>query len=137
MRSLFAALVPAVMRHLQAYAEVAGEDARDAAAVLARRLLALLIAAAAAFVSLLMLCAWLLALAWDGPWRAWTAAGLALGFAAAAAALALPLLRRRAPPHALFFFPRVRNEWSRDRELIRRAIDGKGRAANGGEHAAD
>ena len=46
-RSLIAPLVPVILRHLEAYAEVAGEDARDAAAAVARRLLALLLAAAA------------------------------------------------------------------------------------------
>lgn len=129
MRSLLAPLVPAVLRHLHAYAEIAGEDARDAAATVARRLLALLIAAAASFIALLMFCAWLLALAWDGPWRTWTAAGLALVFAAGAAALAFPALRRRTEPEEKLF-PRVRQEWERDRELIDRAM-------NGNDHAAE
>ena len=129
MRSLLAPLVPAVLRHLDAYAEIAGADARDAAASVARRLLALLLAAAASFIALLMFCAWLLALTWDGPWRSWTAAGLALAFAAVAAGLAIPVLRRRAPSEA-GFFPRVRQEWGRDRELIDRAM-------NGSDHAAE
>jgi membrane protein implicated in regulation of membrane protease activity len=129
MPSLLAPLVPAVLRHLEAYAEIAGEDARDAAAAVARRLLALLIAAAASFIALLMFCAWLLALTWDGPWRTWTAAGLAFAFATAAAALAIPVLRRRTKPDEMLF-PRVRQELNRDRELIDRAL-------NGGDHAAE
>jgi len=129
MSSLLAPLVPAVLRHLEAYAEIAGADARDAAAVVARRLLALLLAAAASFIALLMLCVWLLALTWDGPWRTWTAAGLALVFAAGAAALAIPVLRRRAKRDEEFF-PRLRQELGRDRELFDRAL-------NGGDHAAD
>ena len=129
MRSMLAPLVPAVLRHLEAYAEVAGADARDAAATVARRLFALLLAAASAFIALLMFCAWLLALTWDGPWRVWTAAGLALAFAAAAAGLAIPVLRRRTKADTMFF-SRVRNEWSRDRELIDRAL-------NGSDHAAE
>jgi uncharacterized membrane protein YqjE len=136
MRSLVASLVPAILRHLQAYAEVAGEDARDAATVLARKLAAILVAAGCSFVALLMLCAWILALAWDGPWRTWTAAGLALAFAAIAAALALPVLRPGAdPPH---FFSRIRTELGRDRELLERAFDDRRQSANGGddEHAA-
>ncbi|HEX9706677.1 MAG TPA: hypothetical protein VGA24_03470, partial [Steroidobacteraceae bacterium] len=64
MRSMLAPLVPAILRHLQGYAEVAGADAREAAAIVARRLLALLLAAAAALIALLMFCAWLLALTW-------------------------------------------------------------------------
>jgi membrane protein implicated in regulation of membrane protease activity len=121
-------LVPVILRHLEAYAEVAGEDARDAAAVVARRLLALLLAAAASFIALLMLCVWLLALTWDGPWRTWTAAGLALVFGAGAAALAIPVLRRRTNPEEMLF-PRVRQELKRDRVLFDRAL-------NGGDHAA-
>jgi uncharacterized membrane protein YqjE len=138
MRTPIARLVPAILRHLQAYADVAGEDARDAAAVVARHLLALLIAAAAGFVALLMLCAWLLVLAWDTPWRAWVAAGLALAFALLAVALALPTLRRGDKPHALFF-SRIRAELDRDRDLLERAFSGNGRdhATNGDEHAAD
>lgn len=129
MASLLAPLVPAVLRHLQAYAEVAGEDARDAAAAVTRRLLALLLAGAASFIALLMFCAWLLALTWNGPWRSWTAAGLAIAFAAGAAALAIPVLRRRTKPEEMLF-PRVRKEWKRDRKLVDRAL-------NGGDHAAE
>lgn len=129
MRSMLAPLVPAVLRHLDAYAEIAGADARDAAASIARRLLALLLAAAASFIALLMFCAWLLALTWDGPWRTWTAAGLALAFALAAAGLAIPVLRRRTQADTKFF-PRLRSEWHRDRELVDRAL-------NGGDHAAE
>jgi uncharacterized membrane protein YqjE len=133
MASLFAPLVPAILRHLQAYAEVAGEDAREAAQAVARRLLLLLVAAACAFVALLMLCAWLLALAWDTPWRLWTAAGLAVAFAIAAAGLALPMLRRSAGGRSEFF-PRMRYELERDRELIERAVNGRGKGGNGGDH---
>ena len=58
-----------------------------------------------------MLCVWLLALAWDGPWRTWVAAGLALGFALVAAALAIPVLRpRKAAP--VFFARDPRRSWS-------------------------
>jgi uncharacterized membrane protein YqjE len=128
MASLLAPLVPAVLRHLEAYAEVVGEDAREAAGAVARRLLALLIAAAASFIALLMFCVWLLALAWDSPWRTWTAAGLAVAFAVGAAALAFPVLRRRTNPEDMLF-PRVRQELKRDRVLIDRAL-------NGGNHAA-
>lgn len=128
MASLLAPLVPVILRHLEAYAEVAGEDARDAAAAVARRLLALLLAAAASFIALLMFCVWLLALTWDGPWRTWTAAGLALAFGAGAAALSIPVLRRRTNPEEMLF-PRVRQELERDRVLFDRAL-------NGGDHAA-
>jgi uncharacterized membrane protein YqjE len=129
MRSLLATLVPTLLRHLEAYAEVAGEDAREAATLLARKLAAILVAAACAFVALFMACIWLLALTWDGPWRNWVAAGLALGFALLAVALAWPVLRPGAEPPA--FFARVRTELGRDRELLERAFDSRRQAGNG------
>jgi uncharacterized membrane protein YqjE len=134
--SLIGRVVPTILRHLEGYVEIAGEDAREATAFVARRLLALVVAGACAFVALLMTCAWLLVLAWETPWRAWTAAGLAVLFGAAAVALAWPAFRRATSPHALFF-PRVRNELSRDRELIDRAFDGQEQPGNGREHRAN
>jgi uncharacterized membrane protein YqjE len=98
-----------------------------------------LIAAAAGFIALLMFCTWILMLAWDTPWRAWVAAGLALGFAIIAAALAIPALRRAGKPNAVFF-SRVRAGLERDRELLERTFSDNGHrhATNGGEvHAAD
>lgn len=130
MQTLIASLVPAVLRHLEAYAELAGEDAREAATLLARKLAAILAAGAAAFVALILFCFWLVALAWDGPWRNWVAGGLALGFALAAVAIAWPVLRPRGPPA---FFARTRSELGRDRVLLERAFAGRRNAANGGE----
>jgi uncharacterized membrane protein YqjE len=130
--ALIGRLVPIILRHLEAYAEVVGEDAREAAHFVARRLLALVVAGVCAFVALLMLCAWILVLAWDTPWRVWTAAGLAVAFAVAAAGLAWPALKRRPPADALFFH-RIRTEIGRDRELIARAFDGREQAGNGSE----
>lgn len=128
MRSLLFPLVPAIMRHLGAYAEVAGADARDAGLLIARRALALLLAAVAAVIALVMLCVFVMALTWDGPWRAWAAAGLAVLFAAGAAGIAMPLLRRKSGP-APAIFPRVREEWRRDRDMIERALEAKSREA--------
>jgi uncharacterized membrane protein YqjE len=120
---MISSLVPAILRHLQGYVDVAGADARDAGALIARRVAALLLAAVAAEVALLMFCVFLLALAWDGPWRAWTAAALFVLFAAACAALALPVLRPGSRPKNVLF-PRVRHELDRDRDLIERALNG-------------
>jgi len=124
-------LIPAALRHLDAYAEIAGEDARDAVAVLIGRTLVALLATAAAMISALMICAWILALTWDGPWRVWTAAGLAIAFAAAAAGIAIHLLRRRTGPRSLLF-SRVRREWHRDRDLFERVLE----SGTGDGHAA-
>jgi uncharacterized membrane protein YqjE len=136
LRALLGRLVPVILRHLDAYAEIAGEDVREAAAQVAQRLLALLLAGACALVASLMLCTLILLLAWDTPWRAWVAAGLALAFAIGAVALAWPALGRRSAPDALFF-PRTRSEFSRDRELIERAFNGRGEASHGDEQRAD
>lgn len=131
MRTLIASLLPAVLRHLEAYAEVAGEDAREAATLLARKLAAILVAVVAAFIALLLFCFWLVALAWDGPWRNWVAGGLALTFALAAVVLALPVLRPKGGPPA--FFARTRTELGRDRVLLERAFDGRKAPADGGD----
>jgi membrane protein implicated in regulation of membrane protease activity len=95
-----------------------------------------MLAAACGFIALLMGCAWLLVLAWDTPWRAWLAGGLALLFAIAALILLRPMLRRAAGERTLFF-PRIRYELERDRELIERAVNGRGKGANGGDHAPE
>ena len=136
LRSRIAPLVLAVLHHLEAWMEVAGEDVRDAAGHVSRRLLRLLIAVACAFVAFLMLCAWILVLAWDGPWRSWVAGGLAVAFAVTAAALAWPAFHGGAHRKKAYFL-RIRAEFSRDRELLERSLAGKGEPANGGEHAAD
>jgi uncharacterized membrane protein YqjE len=138
LRSRIAPLVLAVLHHLEAWTEVAGEDVRDAAGHLARRLLRLLIAVACAFVAFFMLCAWILVLAWDGPWRSWVAGGLALCFAVAAAALAWPAFHGGAHRKKAYFL-RIRAEIGRDRELLERSLGGhrKGEAASEGDHAAD
>ena len=125
-----------ILRHLDAYAEVVGEDTREATAFVARRLLLLLVAGACAFVALLMLCAWVVILAWDTPWRAWAAAGLVLLFGGVAVVLAWPALRGRAGRDGIFFH-RIRNELSRDRELMARAFNGDGKGSNGIESHVD
>ncbi len=136
MRTLISQLAPLVLRHLDAYVEVAGEDLREAAGHVARRLIALLVAGACAIVALLMFCTWILLLLWETPWRAWAAAGLALAFAAGAGALAWPALKRGVAPPALFF-ARIRGEFNRDRELIERAYNSRTESRNGDEPRAD
>lgn len=119
-------LVPALLRHLDAYGDIAEEDAKDAASSLGAYLLAALSAACLALLCVLMLCAWLMVLTWDQPWRVWVPVGLAALFALAAIGCLVPYRRRR--PGKSTFFPRVRREWRRDRELVERAIS---------PHAAD
>lgn len=135
--ALIAPLVPPVLRHLEAWTEVVGEDVRDAAGEVARRLAALLAAAACAFVAVLMACAYFLILAWDTAWRLWVAGGFALGFAVLAVAFGWRVLRRRGRPEDVFF-GRIRVEFGRDRELLERALHRRAHAqAEDGEHAVN
>lgn len=113
-------LVPALLRHLDAYGEIAEEDAKDAAASLGAYVLAAIAAAGLALLSVIMLCVWLVMLTGDQPWRAWVPAGLAAAFALGAFGSLIPYRRRR--PGKSTFFPRVRREWQRDRALVARAI---------------
>jgi uncharacterized membrane protein YqjE len=113
-------LVPALLRHLDAYSDIAEEDAKDAASSLGACLLAATIAAGLALLAALMLCVWILTLTWDEPWRAWVPAGLAAVFAVGAIISARPLRRLRAGKPT--FFVRVRSELHKDRILVDRAL---------------
>ncbi len=118
-------LVPALLRHFDAYGEIAREDAKDAASSLGACVLAAVIAAGLALLAAIMLCAWLVMLTWDQPWRVWVPAGLAglfvLGVIASLAAI------RRHRPGKSTLFPRTRREWIRDRALLERALGPQGR----------
>jgi uncharacterized membrane protein YqjE len=113
-------LLPLLLRHLDAYGAVAGEDAKDAVALLTQRLVRVVIAAGFALLAAIMACAFILMLAWDQPWREWVPAVLALVFALAALGIASPALRGGNGKERLF--PRVRREWRRDRELMERTV---------------
>lgn len=126
LRSLIASRMSALLRHLEAWVEVAGEDMRDAASHVARRLIAILVAAACVIVSFLMLCAFVVILAWDTPWRPWVAGGLALAFAAIAAALGWYAWRGGPKPQDVFF-TRIRTELRRDREMLERSSNARDR----------
>ena len=115
-------LIPLVLRHLDAYGEIAGDDTREA---LARAVASLVLAGAAlafALIALLMACTWLIVAAWDEPWRAWVPAALAGLFAALALGCLVSIGHRRSTAPALF--PRLRREWRRDRQLVERAVHG-------------
>jgi uncharacterized membrane protein YqjE len=118
--STLSRLLPLVLRHLDAYGEIAGDDTREA---LARVVAGLVLASAAlAFgvIALLMACAWLIVVAWEEPWRAWVPAALAGLFAALAAGCYVSIGHRRSAAPDLF--PRLRREWRRDRQLVERAL---------------
>lgn len=74
-------MAPHVARHLAALARLGAQDAKQAAAVYGRYATRLAIAGAAAFLAVLMACAWILAATWDTEYRAWAAGGLTVLFA--------------------------------------------------------
>jgi uncharacterized membrane protein YqjE len=113
-------LIPLLLRHLDAYGAVAGEDAKDAVALLTQRFVRVVIVAGFALLAAIMACAFIMMLAWDQPWREWVPAALALAFALAAIGIASPALRATNGQERLF--PRVRREWRRDRELMERTV---------------
>jgi len=105
--------IPVVFRHLDAYVELVEQDLAMAKAVAVSRLRLLLILGMSGFFALLMVCAVVIALTWDGQYRI-LAIALMLGvFALAAIGSATSLARKRHEP-----FAAVKREWRADRELL-------------------
>jgi uncharacterized membrane protein YqjE len=80
-------MAPHVLRHVAALARLATRDAREAAAAARHTAARLAVAGLSGFLAVLMACVWLVALAWDTPYRTWTAGGLAVLFAIVALAM--------------------------------------------------
>lgn len=113
-------LVPVALRHLDAYKEIAEKDTQEAVAALASRATLAMIAFGASVVAALMICASIIAVTWDGPYRTWSPIALAGMFALSAGLARLELTRRRAGKATLFL--RTRRELRADRELIERSF---------------
>jgi uncharacterized membrane protein YqjE len=116
----FSRLVPLVLRHLDAYAEIAEKDAQDALSALARRAVLAMTAFAAALVSVLMACIGIIAVSWEGPHRVLVPVALATVFAAVAAWIWFAARRHRAGNPTLL--AGVRAEIAKDRALLERAL---------------
>ena len=113
-------LVPFVLRHLDAYIEIAEKDAQDALSALARRAVLAMIAFAAALVSVLMACIGIIAVTWDGPHRVLVPVALAAVFAAVAAWIWIAARRHRMGKPTLL--SGVKAEMVKDRALLERAL---------------
>jgi uncharacterized membrane protein YqjE len=110
------AATPVMARHVSAYAELAATDAALLVNALTKRLIAAAVALLGTGFALLMGCVWLVAGVWDTPWRSPTVAALTLLFTALAVAGSLRVSRRStASPEA---FAALREEWSKDRQLL-------------------
>jgi uncharacterized membrane protein YqjE len=108
-------LVPALLRHVGAYAELAGVEAHHASRALARQLLLAAVALLAALIAMLLGAAWILIALWDTPYRS-IAAGILFGVFALISAIAAVTAARSQTPQSSFAM--VHKEWEKDRELL-------------------
>jgi uncharacterized membrane protein YqjE len=117
--------LPALLHHLAAYVELAGQDLARARRELAENIVALVVVAISLFFAALMGCAAVVALTWDTPHRLAAILGMGLLFLGVAAAVMMYRSRaaRERPP----FRASVREEWREDRVILERILSDKDR----------
>ncbi|MGO8828847.1 MAG: phage holin family protein [Steroidobacteraceae bacterium] len=111
---------PALLRHLAAYADLAGYDMARFERELAASIVAFVVVAVCLFFAVVMGCAAVLALTWDTPHRLAAIAWLGGGFlvvALIAIAYRLNLRRNHAP-----FMASVRGQWQEDKVILERIL---------------
>jgi uncharacterized membrane protein YqjE len=115
--------VPALLHHLEAYLELAGQDLARARRESAENFVAVAVIAAGLFFSALMGCAAVVALTWDTPHRLAAILGMGVFFLGLAAAAMIYRSRaaRERPP----FLASVREEWQEDRVILERILADK------------
>jgi uncharacterized membrane protein YqjE len=111
---------PALLRHMAAYAELAGQDLEQAQRDLGAQLMA-----AAVFVLgvvFLVFCVFVLvlALSWDTPYR--VTAILSMGGAFALLSIIAAVYRSKLASRQAPFLGTLRREWSEDRMLLERIL---------------
>jgi len=142
--------IPILLRHVLAYAELAGEDLRAFQRRSAARLLALLVAVLGALFSLVLICVAVVAAFWDTPYRLHAIFALLGVFFVVTVIGLLSARPRSAQGDAMF--GRVAQEWRKDRVILDQLLDGgehpvaaspeqpstasRGDAASGAPHAA-
>ena len=109
---------PVLLRHLSAYAELAGQDLAASKAEFAARARSVVILVVSGILALVMLCACVIAATWDTEYRLAGVASLAGLFVMIACAAAMHLARAPARRR----FAAVRREWKQDRALIEQLI---------------
>jgi uncharacterized membrane protein YqjE len=115
---------PIVLRHLAAYAELAGEDLLRARRELADGLIASTLIVMSSFFTVAMLCLAVIARTWDTPNRVMAIAWMGAAFALLLVAAALyrsRLLRARTP-----FLSSVKSELAADRLALDRIMSKDG-----------
>ena len=111
---------PALLRHLVAYAELAGQDLEQSRRDLGLRLVASLILVVAAVFGLFFACLIIIALTWDTPNRV-AAIGWLTGFFAVVA-LFCGLYRSKVIGAQAPFLSTVRREWAEDRVILEKIL---------------
>jgi uncharacterized membrane protein YqjE len=111
---------PAILRHLVAYAELAGQDLERTQRDFGARLLASAIVGLCVFFVIFSGCLAVVALTWDTPYRvpaiAW------MGGAFILVALIAALYRSRVIGAQSPFLGTVRREWAEDRVILERIL---------------
>ncbi|HTP38802.1 MAG TPA: hypothetical protein VMI92_04445 [Steroidobacteraceae bacterium] len=111
---------PILMRHLGAYAELAGQDFEAVRQQIRVRLISMLLMALGAFFAVLMICVAVIAAAWDTPQRMsaiYWLIGVFVALCIASGGYFMSVRRGQPPP-----FATVRREWALDREILARIL---------------
>ncbi len=111
---------PALLRHLAAYADLAGYDLVRLEREVAARIVAFVVVAVCLFFAVVMGCAAVVALTWDTPHRFAAIAWMGGGFLAAAVIAMLyrsNVKRGHAP-----FMASVREQWREDKVILERIL---------------
>ena len=111
---------PALLRHLAAYAELAGEDLAQTQRDMGARLVAGAVLGASIFFVVLSVCLLVVALTWDTPYRV-TAVAWMIGAFSLIAILA-GVYRSRVIQAQTPFLGTVRREWQEDRVILERIL---------------
>jgi uncharacterized membrane protein YqjE len=111
---------PALLRHLVAYAELAGSDLEQSKHDLGTRLVASLVLVVAAFFAILFGCLIIVALTWDTPNRVAAIAWIAGFFGIVA--VACVLYRSKIVGVQKPFLSTVRREWAQDRVILEKIL---------------
>lgn len=107
---------PAILRHLMAYAELAGQDLELTQRDLARRLVAFAIVVLCVFFVIFSICLLVVALSWDTPYR--VAAIAWMGGVFLVVAIIAGVYRSKVSQTQVAFLGTLRREWAEDRVLV-------------------
>jgi uncharacterized membrane protein YqjE len=111
---------PALLRHVLAYAELAGQDLEQMQRDFGARLVVGVIVGICVFFLVLTGCLLVVAMTWDTPHRVAAIVWMGVGFlvvAVIAAAYRFQVLSKQAP-----FLATVRREWAEDRVILDRIL---------------